>query len=117
MPTKKIISLDELLTSVAGQFRAFGRVHDVLPVTALEYQLLQEMDWATADIGPVRAMVKRIVPSLSSEEHDRLTLAAIGEILKIGSGMVDLIEAEVPNSSAPATTAQTPAPTSESRSG
>lgn len=94
LPPTPTVNLDTLLAPVAGVVRLFGRAHDVQQLDGAGYHTLYVVETgAHQDLRPLYAIVERHVPSLTSEELERLTPEVVGAILAIASGRIRQVEA------------------------
>lgn len=108
--SKKVVRLGHLLTAVAGRIELFDREHDVLPINAEEWQLVEEMGQGSGSIRDAVRMTGRLVPTLTEAELGQLTAEIIGEIVMVSKGLVAEVEPTIPFSSGETTAS----PTSES---
>lgn len=90
----KPIALDRLLSEAIGDCELFGRVHDVLPLNAVEYQLLQAGH--EPDITRLFEIANRIVPTLTEEEQGKLTPPVVLAVIAIADGRVADVIAQFP---------------------
>jgi hypothetical protein len=102
-----VVSLDDILSRVAGHVSIAGVEYPVKAITAPALQLVQriETDEPPA-LAELLAAAMKLCPALPGEVWESAPAELIGTILGVAQARVRQVEADLPNSSGPAS--QTP---------
>jgi hypothetical protein len=105
--SKKTVNLD-LLADIAGHVTVFGEEHVVEQLDGAAYRALYNLEAeGSSDIRPLYEAVARVVPTLTTEQVDRLKAKQVGAILAIAGHTVEEVESQFPNADGPATSSPT----------
>lgn len=99
----KPLNLD-LLGDHSGTIIVFGEERPVMHFSGADYRTYYNFEHgADVDVLALYAIVGRLVPSLSPEQLDRLTLKQVGAIIGVAGAPIRAVEESFPNSDGPAT--------------
>lgn len=109
-----VVSLDDILSRVAGHVSIAGTEYPVKAITAPALQLVQriETDEPPA-LAELLAAAMKLCPALPGEVWESAPAELIGTILGVAQSRLRQVEADLPNSSGPVSS-ETPAVTIES---
>jgi hypothetical protein len=111
MAKKAVVSLDHLLNRVAGYVSVKGIEYPVLALNAVEYQLYQRVQQRDPSVtmDDLLAIARRLCPALPEDVWRESDGVIVGTLLATAETPIRDVEEDLPNSSGPTTTSQSPA--------